>query len=281
MICELGASDTAETLLLLGARPLYNVFLEYVVRAGSLGRMSGFMGYRTGNRLEAVIMIGPLGETVLEVRNRDAFGPLAEAAHKSPVQPRHIVGAEETTTPFWQEYSVFGARPRWERREPFYVVTEPDLRRPHRGGSTCMVAATETDLDEIVMNSGMQHREDLKDDPFGDDPAGFRGRHLRDIREQRWWALRERGRIVFQVHIGPENAHAVQIGGVMTPPDLRGRGHAARGLTAIVGQLLRHRPAVTLFCDEANVAACGLYQKVGFQRLFYYRSWLLETKVTS
>jgi RimJ/RimL family protein N-acetyltransferase len=281
VICELAASDTAETLLLLGARPLHNVFLEYVVRAGALGRMSGFMGYRSGNRLEAVIMIGPNGETALEVRNRDAFVPLAEAAHGSPVQPRHIVGAEETTTPFWQHYSVFGATPRWERREPFYVVTEPDLRRAHRGDATRMVAATEADLDEIVVNSGMQHREDLKDDPLGDDPEAFRRRHLRDIREQRWWTLRDRGRIAFQVHVGPENAHAVQVGGVMTPPDLRGRGYASRGLTAIADQLLRHRPAVTLFCDEGNVAACGLYQKVGFQRLFYYRSWLLETRVTS
>ena len=45
MICGLGSADTAETLLLLAARPIHNVFLEYLVRAGALARMAGFMGY--------------------------------------------------------------------------------------------------------------------------------------------------------------------------------------------------------------------------------------------
>ena len=276
MICGLGDSDTVETLLLLTARPLHNVFLEYLVRAGALGRMAGFIGYKNEGRLEAVLLIGPLGGTALEVRNPAAFAPLAEAAHEFPVQPRHIVGPEEITTPFWQAYSVFGARPRWERREPMYVVTARDLPRTSRRDFEPLQLATEADLDQIVENSALQYREDLKDDPFALDPEGFRTRHMNDIREHRWWVLRERGRIVFEVHVGAENDRTVQIGGVMTRPDLRNQGYATRGLGAIVRQLLERRPAVSLFCDEANRVACHVYEKTGFRKLFYYRSWMLD-----
>ena len=276
MVCGLGSADTAETLLLVAARPIHNVFLEYLVRAGALGRMAGFMGYKNGSRLEAVLLIGPLGGTALEVRNPEAFAPLAEAAHEFPVQPRHIVGAEEITTPFWQAYSVFGARAKWERREPMYVVTARDLPRAGAGRIDHLKPAGEADLDQIVENSALQHREDLKDDPFAIDPDGFRARHLNDIRDQRWWVTREGGRIAFQVHVGAENARTVQLGGVMTPPDLRNRGYATRGMQGIVHQLLERRPAVSLFCDEANRAACHVYEKLGFRNLFYYRSWLLD-----
>ena len=278
MVCGLGSADTAESLLLLAARPLHNVFLEYLVRAGALGRMAGFMGYRNGSRLEAVLLIGPLGGTALEVRNPEAFASLAEAAHEFPVQPRHIVGAEEITTPFWQAYSVFGARAKWERREPMYVVTARDLPRAGAGRIDHLKPAGEADLDQIVENSALQHREDLKDDPFAIDPDGFRARHLNDIRDQRWWVTREGGRIAFQVHVGAENARTVQLGGVMTPPDLRNRGYATRGMQGIVHQLLERRPAVSLFCDEANRAARHVYEKLGFRNLFYYHSWLLDQR---
>ena len=136
-------------------------------------------------------------------------------------------------------------------------------------------------LYRIATNSALQHREDLKDDPSSADPEGFRDRHLKDLQEQRWWVLWERDRIVFQVHVGAENDHTVQLGGVMTPPDLRNCGYATRGLGGIVRQLLERRPAVSLFCDEANLAARRLYEKLGFRNRFYYRSWLLEAEDAS
>jgi predicted GNAT family acetyltransferase len=88
--------------------------------------------------------------------------------------------------------------------------------------------------------------------------------------------LRDRGRVAFQAHVGARNAHAVQVGGVFTPPELRGRGYATRGLVEISRRLLRAHPAVSLYTDEANRMARRIYERLGFSVRYHNRSWLLE-----
>lgn len=63
----------------------------------------------------------------------------------------------------------------------------------------------------------------------------------------------------------------VQIGGVYTPPALRGRGH---GGDVVAGQLLDLRAEgmrrAVLFTDEENHAAVRAYQRIGFVRVGDY-----------
>jgi RimJ/RimL family protein N-acetyltransferase len=63
----------------------------------------------------------------------------------------------------------------------------------------------------------------------------------------------------------------VQIGGVYTPPALRGRGH---GGDVVAGQLLELRAEgmrrAVLFTDEENHAAVRAYQRIGFVRVGDY-----------
>ena len=42
MIRPLSEGDTAQALALLRQRPLENIFLEYVIRTGALGRVPGW-----------------------------------------------------------------------------------------------------------------------------------------------------------------------------------------------------------------------------------------------
>jgi predicted GNAT family acetyltransferase len=88
--------------------------------------------------------------------------------------------------------------------------------------------------------------------------------------------VRERGRIAFQAHVGAASAETVQIGGVFVPSELRLRGHATRGVRALTERLLERHPTVTLYCDETNVAARRVYDRVGFQPVFCNRSYLLD-----
>jgi uncharacterized protein len=272
----LTGADASASLDLLRERPLQNVLLQHLVRAGALSRLPGFFGCEVDGRLEAVLMVGALGGSSLEVRRSEAFAPLAEWAGRLALRPRHLTGAEDVTVPFWAEYRRFASPLVWERRERVYVLSR--ARFADLGASElspALRAAEERDLDALVQNSAQQHRDDLKEDRFAMDPAGFRSRHRGELREGHWWVLEEHGRILFQVHVGPYNEAVIQLGGVFTPPGERGRGHATRGLRAMVMLLLRDHPAVSLFCDESNAVACRLYERVGFEQRHYNRSYLM------
>ncbi len=276
MLRPLTQADTVGTLELLRARPVCNVFLEYVVSLGLLGRVPGFLGWIADGRVEGVLMIGPLGGSVLEVRDADAYPAMAECASRGEIRPRHVVGSEDVSLPFYAAYQRFAPPLIWSRREPVYVLDARGLEASGVDASTPIERAGESDLDAIVEHSALQHREDLKDDRYALDPPGFRDRHLKDIRDGRWWVTREARRIVFQVHVGAENAQVVQVGGVMTAPDVRNRGHAMRGMAAIAARLLHRRPAIGLFCDEGNAPARRVYERVGFEVVHHNQSFLLD-----
>ena len=277
MVRPLTLADTADACSLLRARPLRNLVLDYVVSAGALGRVPGFFGYVARRRLLGILLVGPLGGTALEVQDPDAHEPLAVAAAGGALRPRHIVGSEDVTEPFWREYVRHGADLRWSRREPVFAMRLPDLLRSSDGSRPVRVEpAREPDAAEIIANSAQQHREDLGDDRCAADEAGFRDRHLKDVRDGRWWVSRQRGEIVFQVHVGAASATAVQLGGVFVPSWARGRGHATRGMRAIAARMLERHDLVTLYCDEDNAAARRVYERLGFRRVFSNRSYLLN-----
>ena len=276
MVRELTAADTEAALTLLCARPLQNVFLEHVIRSGVLGRVPGFFGAERDGRLAAVLMIGPQGGTALEVVDPRVHTELAEFAAAQAIPPRHVVGSEDVTEPFWRALEPRVAGPLLRsRREPVFRIDRAGLAASGADTTARLLPARDADLPEVVMSSARQHIEDLGDDRYAADPEGFRLRHESDIRERRWWVLREERRICFQVHVGPSNARAVQIGGVFTVPDLRGRGVATRGMAAMMARLLESHPLVILYCGEENSAARQVYEKIGMRVVFANHSYLL------
>lgn len=268
-------SDTAAALALLRQRPLQNVFLQHLVESGLLGSIPGFFGYDTGGRLGGLLFIGPQGGLALEVQNDEAFRFFASCARLNRPSVHHVVGFEEVTEPFWSAFVAEQDELIWERREPVY-----QLERGRLGDARereAIEPAGTRDLDEIVENSAQQHIEDLQEDRRALDPEAFRRNHLGDLRAHRWWVIREAGRICFQAHVGPENAETVQIGGVFTAPEFRRRGLARRGVESISRRLLERRPSVVLFCDESNKAARNLYEALGYEVIFYNRSYLVRS----
>jgi RimJ/RimL family protein N-acetyltransferase len=265
-------------LALLRRHPVRNVLLEHLVRSGAIGRVPGFYGCQGREGIDAVLLVGVQGGAFLEARTEQALRALGSYSGELDVRPRHVTAPEEWMQPFWEAYGPSAAPLRWSRREPLYVLSRRDLRAQ---APLPVQRASERDLDEIVANSARQHFEDLKEDRQAFDPQGFRQRHLQDLRAGHWWVARERGRVVFQVHVGPENEEAVQLGGVFTPPELRRRGHATRALASISRELLLDKPSVCLFCDEANSPARRVYERIGFEVVGHYRSVLLDAQAAS
>jgi len=100
---------------------------------------------------------------------------------------------------------------------------------------------------------------------------------LQHARGADWVLVRERRLVAYAVFNAmlPE---IVQIGGVWTPPDCRGRGHA-RALVA--GSLVAARKQgvrrAVLFADPRNAAARGAYLSIGFEIVGDYGLVLLAS----
>ena len=100
----------------------------------------------------------------------------------------------------------------------------------------------------------------------------------RSLKEGHTWVLEEQGEPVACSLFNSVIKEAVQIGGVWTPPTLRGRGY---GRCVVAASLLNTRSEgmekAVLFTGENNFAAQKAYTALGFQHIGGYRLVLLQS----
>ena len=96
----------------------------------------------------------------------------------------------------------------------------------------------------------------------------------------RTWILEVEGEPVARSSFNAAIREAVQVGGVWTPPELRGRGY---GRSVVAASLLDARAhsveRAILFTGEENVPAQKAYQALGFRRIGDYGIVLLRESV--
>ena len=93
------------------------------------------------------------------------------------------------------------------------------------------------ELDMLLPASIAMFTEEVGVSPVGPDGgAAYRARVAELIRAGRSFARIEDGQVVFKAEIGAVTPLACQVQGVWVPPELRGRGHATRGMAAVVGR---------------------------------------------
>lgn len=104
----------------------------------------------------------------------------------------------------------------------------------------------------------------------------------RTMHEGHTWILEDRGKPVATSAFNTSIAEAVQIGGVWTPPELRGRGY---GRAVVAASLLDARDrgvsAAILFTGEDNMPAQKAYEALGFRHIGDYRLILFRTPLKS
>lgn len=97
------------------------------------------------------------------------------------------------------------------------------------------------------------------------------------------WILEANGQVVANTSLNAAVKKAVQVGGVYTPPELRGRGY---GRAVVAASLLDARQEgvelAVLFTGDSNLPARKAYSALGFQRVADYRLSILgEPKTIS
>lgn len=132
--------------------------------------------------------------------------------------------------------------------------------------------AAASDLDALVSWRAAYEVETMAREDSPQLRAGARAALERGLAEERLWLLEEGERRVATSAVNARTGAALQIGGVWTPPELRGRGYAR---AAVAGTLLAERAAgateAVLFTRLDNVAAQRAYRALGFRPVGFYR----------
>jgi predicted GNAT family acetyltransferase len=110
--------------------------------------------------------------------------------------------------------------------------------------------------------------------------AQCRGTMERSLAEGWTWVLEEGGQPVACTSFNTAIPEAVQVGGVWTPPELRGRGYAR---CVVAASLLEARKEgaqqAILFTGETNFPAQKAYLALGFRLIGDYRIMLLREPI--
>jgi uncharacterized protein len=206
---------------------------------------------------------------------------LARAALAASGRPlRGIVGPAAQAEAIITAFGIADAAFQMRSRERLYTLSAKALTLPPH--ATDVRLASESDAPALVASYAAFGMEALHDAP---DEAAKRAQEVvhRSIAAQTQWVLELDGSIVSSSTFNATVPPVKQIGGVYTPPALRGRGYARACVAGSLAHAFAHgdREAI-LFTGEENAAACSAYEAIGFRVVGdYFISLLKEPLLTS
>ena len=266
--------DRDEVLALCDRDPLTNVFVSARIRATSLdpSRLGGQLwGYTEGGQLTSVCYSG--ANLVPVAASPEAVAAFASRAKLQGRRCSSIVGPADQVSPLWSLLASSWGRPRDVRPvQPVMAISgpspvEPDamvrMVRPHQ-------------LDVVLPSCIAMFTEEVGVSPIGGDGgAAYRARMADLIGAGRSFArIEPDGHVTFKAEIGAVTPYACQVQGVWVPPEDRGRGHAVRGMAAVVQAALALAPVVTLYVNDYNAPALAAYRHAGFTQVGTFMSVL-------
>jgi hypothetical protein len=191
--------------------------------------------------------------------------PALAASLPRHLNARMIIGPRDAVIELWRLNGERYGRPRLVRDRQLVMMVDREHLRPSSRG----VSVRHARLDEwrsVADGSAEMIRQELDYDPR-QGMANFDVGVRQMIERQLWWVGVSDGRLCFFCHIGPWSNKTIQLQGIWTPPQLRGRGLATASLEAICDRLLEASPTLSLYVNDFNEAAVALYRRVGFERV--------------
>jgi predicted GNAT family acetyltransferase len=177
-----------------------------------------------------------------------------------------IVGAADAVSGIWPALArrwgparaVRRSQPLLMRQNADGLADDERLRRLQPG-----------DVEHYLPAAAAMFTEELGVSPLGPaNAAGYRRRAEQMLRGGRAYGIVDSGgAIAFKADIGALTPHTCQIQGVWVRPDLRGRGLGTAGMSAVLIRALSLAPTVSLYVNDFNTVARGLYAKLGMHQV--------------
>jgi uncharacterized protein len=256
--------DLDEVLAICDRDAVANVFVSSRVHAAGLepGRLGAQLwGYVESGRVTSLCYAG--ANLVPVEATSAAVAAFAERARLQGRRCSSIVGPAEAVQELWSLLAPYWGRPREIRSaQPLMAISSDPLVPP----DPLVRLVRPDELNTLLPASVAMFTEEVGVSPIGPDGgASYRARVAELIRAGRSYARIENGQVVFKAEIGAVTPLACQVQGVWVPPELRGRGHAAHGMAAVVDHALRAvAPVVSLYVNDFNTPARAAYRRVGF-----------------
>jgi uncharacterized protein len=265
--------DRDEVLAICDRDPIANIFVAARIRAAGVdpSRLGGQLwGYSESGQLTAVCYSG--ANLVPVEAGPDAVTAFASRARMQGRRCSSIVGPAESVSQLWSQLAPAWGRPRDVRSvQPVLAMSAPSAIEPDP--FVRMVRPAE--LDVVLPSCIAMFTEEVGVSPIGaDGGVAYRARMADLISAGRSFARIDDGKVIFKAEIGAVTPRACQVQGVWVPPDARGRGHAIRGMAAVVRAALQLAPVVTLYVNDFNAPARAAYQRVGFTQAGTFMSVL-------
>ncbi|MCB9733339.1 MAG: GNAT family N-acetyltransferase [Deltaproteobacteria bacterium] len=272
-IRRLTGRDHWEVLGFLRQSPEANAYLLGQIARQALDReaVAGvFAGFWRGGALAGIVCVGS-NLVVSEPCSDDALDAFALFAARSAYVIRVVVGPDAAVAAFMDRYGREPDAIALER--PHQILYKVD-RVTHLPADPCpeLRPADVTELEHLLQADLSMVMEELGFDPFSPDLPSFRRGWLRRIREQRSWVVGPLGAPVFKCDHSAVSDDVIQLAGVFTAPESRGRGIARRAISAMCELLFREVPCVTLYVHSENARAIRLYESLGFHEAGRVRS---------
>src|SRR5689334_14040273 len=221
-------------------------------------------GYGNRRHLESLCW---LGANLIPVRaSPSAVSAFADLVSAEPRTCSSIVGESAAVLELWERLRQAWGKAREVRPcQPLLAVdamptvyADPGVRlvRPH-------------EIDLLYPAAVAMYTEEVGVSPVVDGgDSAYRERVLDLVRCGRAYAKFVDGEVVFKAELAVITRHTAQVQGVWTAPRWRGKGVATAGMAAVVRDALyRVAPTVSLYVNDFNHAARGVYARCGFRRV--------------
>lgn len=266
--------DRDEALALCDRDPVTNVFVSARIRASALDPVllgAQLWGYHEAGQLVSLCYAGanmvPVGAVPA------AVAAFAERARLQGRRCSSIAGPADAVRDLWRQLTPYWDRPREVRgRQPLMAISGDPLVAP----DPLVRPVRPAEIGILLPASIAMFTEEVGISPLGiDGGAAYRARVGELVAGGRSLARIENGEVVFKAEIGAVTPYACQVQGVWVPPPLRGRGHAAHGMAAVVMAARRSiAPVVSLYVNDFNAPARAAYRRVGFTEIGTFMSVL-------